>query len=140
MKRKFYEGEPGQRDRWWFLIRGSEAVLNELEGLWNCVSLQVGWKLEECTKPCENGGDDTTSASDHEKASQHAGPSVVAALSDCSNSPTPANVNNPGTSGETPSSQSVDMKTCDTDVNANETVSDNSHHNSQDGPPTMGTD
>ena len=101
-------------------------MLNELEGLWNCVSLQVGWKLEECTKPGENGGDDTTSAKGHNKASQQAG-----------NSPTPTNVSSPGTSGETPSGQTDDNNA---DVNTNETVPDYSHHSSQDGPPTMGTD
>ena len=51
VKRKFRDGESGRRDRWWFLIRGSEAALGELESLWSCVSLQVGWKLEMCTKP-----------------------------------------------------------------------------------------
>ena len=95
------------------------------------------WKLEECTKPGENGGDDTTSAKGHNKASQQAGPSAVAALSDCSNSPTPTNVSSPGASGETPSGQTDDNNA---DVNINETVPDYSHHSSQDGPPTMGTD
>ena len=54
VKRKFYEGEPGRRDRWWFLLRGPESVLDELENLWNCVSLQVGWRLETCTKPSDD--------------------------------------------------------------------------------------
>ena len=138
VKRKFHEGKAGQRDRWWFLIRGSEAVLNELESLWNCVSLQVGWKLEECTKPCGDSGDGTTNVS--RGAGPCEGSSVVAALNDSSNSPIPANTSSPGTSGEAPSSQSVDMKTYDIDINTHKTVSDNSHHNTQDSPLAMGTD
>ena len=35
VKRKFKEGDSGRRDRWWFLVRGSEAVLEELECLWS---------------------------------------------------------------------------------------------------------
>ena len=62
VNRKFQEGESDRRDHWWYLIRGSEAALADIENLWNSVSLQVGWKLESCTKPLEND-DSTTTAS-----------------------------------------------------------------------------
>jgi hypothetical protein len=54
VKRKFKEGRYGRRDRWWFLLHGPESILNELSNTWSSVSLQVGWKLEECTKPNED--------------------------------------------------------------------------------------
>ena len=53
VKRKFREGESSRQDRWWFLLRGTEAVLMELENLWSDVTLQTGWKLEKCTKPSD---------------------------------------------------------------------------------------
>ena len=39
VKRKFKEGGPGRRDRWWFLFHGSESVLEELGNAWSSVSL-----------------------------------------------------------------------------------------------------
>ena len=54
MKRKLIEGRYGRRDRWWFLLHGPESILDELSSAWSNVSLQVGWKLEECTKPSED--------------------------------------------------------------------------------------
>ena len=53
VKRKFKEGRYGRRDRWWFLLHGPETILEELSSAWITVSLQVGWKLEDCTKPYE---------------------------------------------------------------------------------------
>ena len=32
--------------RWWFVIRGSEDVLKQLEEKWNLMDTQVKWKLE----------------------------------------------------------------------------------------------
>lgn len=54
VKRKSKEGGYGRRDRWWFLLHGPESILDELSNTWGSVSLQVGWKLEECTKPYED--------------------------------------------------------------------------------------
>ena len=54
VKRKFKEGRYGRRDRWWFLLHGPETILEELSSAWSTVSLQVGWKLEECTNPYED--------------------------------------------------------------------------------------
>ena len=138
VKRKFYEGEPGRRDRWWFLLRGPESVLDELENLWNCVSLQG---LETCTKPSNDSrvGADSNA---NERVSVHANSSNVEskaeAQNDVSNSPAPVNASNPGLSGpETPSSRSVDMQTHHVDVNNanfNQSVSDDSHHNPMPEP------
>ena len=32
--------------KWWFVIRGEESVLQELEGEWSAVAMQTAWKLE----------------------------------------------------------------------------------------------
>ena len=32
--------------KWWFVIRGEESVLQELEGEWSTVAMQTAWKLE----------------------------------------------------------------------------------------------
>ena len=71
VKRKFREGENNQCDRWWYRIRGSEATLKELESLWSGVSLQVGWKLETCTKPREDNS--ATDAADNPSANKNEG-------------------------------------------------------------------
>lgn len=57
VKRKFKEGGSGRRDRWWFLLHGPESTLEELSNAWSSISLQVGWKLEICTKPIDEGVD-----------------------------------------------------------------------------------
>ena len=38
--RKFRNGITG-RDKWWFLLKGQESVLKELETVWESVSLQT---------------------------------------------------------------------------------------------------
>ena len=90
VKRKFKDGESGQRDRWWFLIRGSEATLGELESLWSCVSLQVGWKLEMCTKPSNDenrkSGENLDAIPNSEETSD--------VLKGSSNSPAPSSADN----------------------------------------------
>ena len=68
VKRKFKEGRYGRRDRWWFLLHGPEPILDELNSAWNSVSLQLGWKLEECTKPYEEENSATGgNEGDHER-------------------------------------------------------------------------
>ena len=42
--------KPGGK-HWWFLIKGTEEVLKNLEEEWVRVSLQINWKLEPCTRP-----------------------------------------------------------------------------------------
>ena len=42
--------KPGGK-HWWFLIKGTEEVLKNLEEEWVRVSLQIDWKLEPCTRP-----------------------------------------------------------------------------------------
>ena len=32
--------------RWWFVVRGDERVLKDLESNWGSVSIQTAWKLE----------------------------------------------------------------------------------------------
>ena len=129
VKRKFQEGESGRRDRWWFLLRSSEAILCELESLWSCVSLQVGWKLEACTKPSnienkENVGT-TTNNSEHAKSNKVEAQDV---LNDSSNSPASTNAISP----ELSVIQQSDKNTGNTDVNntsSSQSVPHHSHHN-----------
>ena len=49
--RRFREGRSGRRDKWWFLLKGEEAVLAELESMWDKVALQTKWKIQSCTMP-----------------------------------------------------------------------------------------
>ena len=154
VKRKFQEGEPGRRHRWWYLIRGSEAALTELESLWSSVSLQVGWKLESCTKPRENDDsttDATANTNDNEDSDEGSsvprGPNQNTAMSN--SHPCPPAVNSP----ETDSARSPDQPnneltgTVDNDVvvntnnNAtnsrqNNSHSHSSHHNTSPTPST----
>ena len=50
LRRKFKKtNDNGCVTRWWFLIRGEEDVLVELQQIWECVSIQTSlWRLEEC--------------------------------------------------------------------------------------------
>ena len=133
VKRKFRDGESGRRDRWWFLIRGSEAALGELESLWSCVSLQVGWKLEMCTKP---SNDESKEANGNVHAN-HNNEESIDALNGSSNSPAPTNASNPETSGATRSDQPNNKQTGNVVVNnSNSSQSDShsSHHSSAASP------
>lgn len=38
----------GRITRWWFLVRGEEEVLAELQQIWEHISIQTSWRLEEC--------------------------------------------------------------------------------------------
>ena len=46
--RKFREGRFGRRYTWWFLLKGEEAVLVELESMWDKVA---NWKIQTCIMP-----------------------------------------------------------------------------------------
>ena len=48
LRRKFKTNDNGRIIRWWFLIRGEEDVLVELQQIWKRVSIQTSWRLEEC--------------------------------------------------------------------------------------------
>ena len=43
----------GNVRRWWFVIHASENVLLDLEGSWDQLQLQTGWKFEPCFKPSD---------------------------------------------------------------------------------------
>lgn len=36
---------------WWFVVKGEEEILTELEGEWERVCFPLSWKLEQCFKP-----------------------------------------------------------------------------------------
>ena len=49
MKRKFKTSTGNnskQIVRWWFVVRGEEKVLEQLQSEWGSVSIQTAWKLE----------------------------------------------------------------------------------------------
>ena len=39
------------RIRWWFVLKGDEQVLTQLEDEWERVCFQLSWKLEPSFKP-----------------------------------------------------------------------------------------
>lgn len=65
--RKFREGRLGGRDRWWFLLKGEEAVLVELESMWDRVALQTNWKIQTCTMPASSHSSTEESQNDHDE-------------------------------------------------------------------------
>jgi hypothetical protein len=54
VKRKFNHSTRSGKSEWWFILRGSEEILQTLENNWEAVKLQTGWQLEYCTKPIVN--------------------------------------------------------------------------------------
>ena len=69
VRRKFKTNEISGRIHWWFILKGSESDLEELERDWDHVQLQTGWKLENCymsplssPNPELSGKQDETSA------------------------------------------------------------------------------
>ena len=48
LRRKYKTNEGSVRTQWWFVVKGSETDLEELEKEWDRVQLQTGWKLENC--------------------------------------------------------------------------------------------
>ena len=141
VKRKFKEGDSGRRDRWWFLVRGSEAVLEELECLWSNVALQVGWKLEVCTKPSDDDGEldagSNATESDGAKCVESESASNTALnSSDCP----PCNTNSPEMSTATCSSQPNDTQTSSATINENNINSsqhDSNAHASHRNPASI---
>lgn len=113
VKRKFQDGESGRRDRWWFLISGSEATLGELERLWSCVSLQVGWKLEECTKPKNDGNGESNENVDANPNSEESNE----VFNGSSTSPASSSANTPETSETSCPNQLSNKQTGCIDIN-----------------------
>ena len=83
--RKFRNGIAG-RDKWWFLLKGQETVLKELEAVWESVSLQTKWKLEPCTKPTDGNSATQPSIND---ATPTPPPGPAADITPTSPSPSP---------------------------------------------------
>ena len=48
VRKKFKINEKSGRTHWWFVVKGSETDLENLEREWDHVQLQTGWKLEIC--------------------------------------------------------------------------------------------
>ena len=47
--------------QWWFLIRGQELVLQQLEQQWEKIQTQTSWKLEHCHRPVSVPSNEETS-------------------------------------------------------------------------------
>ena len=47
VKRKYKTAQNNRKQvvRWWFVVRGDERVLKDLESNWGSVSIQTAWKL-----------------------------------------------------------------------------------------------
>ncbi len=53
VKRKYKTN--GNKTRWWFVVHAnSEEQMISLESQWESVEAQTMWKLEACTKPCDD--------------------------------------------------------------------------------------
>ena len=48
VKRKFKTAvnNPTRIQKWWFIVRGEEYVLQQVEGAWSSIVIQTAWKLE----------------------------------------------------------------------------------------------
>ena len=46
VKRKYITNSNGSVQRWWYVIRGEELDLAELEKAWEAIATQTSWKLE----------------------------------------------------------------------------------------------
>ena len=61
VKRRNRTTDNGREKSWWFLIKGQEDVLCELENEWDgSVGLQTNWKLESCYGPKTSVNADST--------------------------------------------------------------------------------
>ena len=50
VKRKCNSTSSGKM-KWWFVLHDKEDTLKALKRNWENISLQTGWRLEQCTKP-----------------------------------------------------------------------------------------
>ena len=83
VKRKFSHSTRSGKDKWWFIIKGDEEVMQSLENKWEPVKLQAGWQLEPCTKPITLS---TTSAISSISARQNVSPECTLATDPTANS------------------------------------------------------
>ena len=81
---------------WWFLLRGEEEHLSDLEQGWDYVLFQTQWKLEKCFKVVEP----TSQSEEISESQQISSPTVVASAS-ISSAPT-ATPSNTSTSDVSP--------------------------------------
>ena len=65
VKRKFKTAanNPTRIQKWWFVVRGEEDMLQQVEGAWNSVAMQTAWKLE----PAYRYEDDTDQSDQNEQ-------------------------------------------------------------------------
>ena len=49
-KYKIANNNPKQVTRWWFVVRGEECLLEQLQASWQSVSIKTSWKLEPVLK------------------------------------------------------------------------------------------
>ena len=62
IKRKFKSRPDDNRvKRWWFVLRGEESTLQNLEGCWNQLELQTKWKLEPVFRYSDDAAECTES-------------------------------------------------------------------------------
>ena len=45
-KRKYKSANDGTVTKWWFVVRGEESLLADLDNQWNTITTQLGWKLQ----------------------------------------------------------------------------------------------
>ena len=60
VRRKFKK-KKNNSVQWWFLIRGQELVLQQLEQQWEKIQTQTSWKLEHCHRPVSVPSNEETS-------------------------------------------------------------------------------
>lgn len=52
--RRYKPGGRGRKARWWFILKSNESTLAEIEGKWESMEMQTGWKIEPCYRPVDS--------------------------------------------------------------------------------------
>lgn len=75
VKRKFKLAttDPRRVQKWWFMVRGNEDILQQLEASWDAIAVQTAWKLEPAYT-YESKCNETLLQSTHHPAVQHDDP------------------------------------------------------------------
>ena len=82
VKRKNRTKDNGREKSWWFLIKGQEGVLCNLENEWDSsVGLQTNWKLESCYRPTTSDNTDSTPSQPSQAQSETATSTHVSPVS-----------------------------------------------------------
>ena len=102
IKRKYrtVTNDPKQVTRWWFVVRGEECLLEQLQASWQSVNIQTSWKLEPVLKyqmrdnlsvipsstelVSTEAGDETAVSSDSEVAAVNNGMTLTTSNGDSS--------------------------------------------------------